>query len=387
LNGESDESSSTNKLDTIDSKIKKEQVLAISSASFESLLPNSTSDDQLKNNSSSTTINGNKKSNKEDKKFTYFSMGKVIKVILKSNDLDYAIVFNDTSSVKRNKKLLLRQLAILNEIHTDSSSSPASLNGNLKRKLSEIDTAGETILIKKKLVLNEIDKSKSKKKRKTTEDGEDLDMIEIVSDVKKLDTKKLKSESENGFNASTSGIGSEFTWEVKDFDQFDEILNKTSAIKLNGEESIAAKKETQIKKGKKSEKNATVEEDLVIHQNEERLFDHNREPETTDDYERLIASQPNSSLWWIKYMVFNLQMAEIDKARNVAQQALKQILYKEDADRLNVWVALLNLENMYGTQATIDDVFNKANQNCDSLKIHFHMAEIYARSSKLQVNI
>jgi hypothetical protein len=84
-------------------------------------------------------------------------------------------------------------------------------------------------------------------------------------------------------------------------------------------------------------------------------------------------------------MVFNLQMAEIDKARNVAQQALKQILYKEDADRLNVWVALLNLENMYGTQATIDDVFNKANQNCDSLKIHFHMAEIYARSSKLQV--
>ena len=86
-------------------------------------------------------------------------------------------------------------------------------------------------------------------------------------------------------------------------------------------------------------------------------------------------------------MVFNLQMAEIDKARNVAQQALKQILYKEDADRLNVWVALLNLENMYGTQATIDDVFNKANQNCDSLKIHCHMAEIYARSSKLQVSI
>ena len=84
-------------------------------------------------------------------------------------------------------------------------------------------------------------------------------------------------------------------------------------------------------------------------------------------------------------MVFNLQMAEIDKARSVAKQALKQILYKEDAERLNVWVALLNLENMYGTQATLDDAFNKANQNCDSFKIHCHMAEIYARSSKLQV--
>ena len=83
-------------------------------------------------------------------------------------------------------------------------------------------------------------------------------------------------------------------------------------------------------------------------------------------------------------MVFNLQMAEIDKARTVAQQALKQILYKEDAERLNVWVALLNLENMYGSQATIDDVFNKANQNCDSFKVHCHMAEIYARSAKIQ---
>ena len=388
MNSESDETSNlTKKLDAIDSKIKKEQVLSVSSASFEALLPNTLNDD--KQEKAAANGNKNKKLNKDDKQFSYFSIGKVIRVILKSNELEYAIVFNDKRSVKRNKKFILRQLAILNENHTDSAST-VSLNGGLKRKLSELDTAGETILIKKKLVLNETDKSKSKKKRKTNENGsEDLDAIEIVSDVKKVDTKKLKTENDiqNGFNVSTSGIGSEFTWEVKDFDQFDEILNKTSAIKLNGDtETNPLKKEAQIKKGKKNEKNATVEEDLAIHENEERLFDHNREPETTDDYERLIASRPNSSLWWIKYMVFYLQMAEIDKARNVAQQALKQILYKEDAERLNVWVALLNLENMYGTQATIDDVFNKANQNCDSLKVHCHMAEIYARSSKLQVS-
>jgi hypothetical protein len=383
LNSDSAETTnSTKNLDSIDSKIKKEQVLSISSASFESLLPDTTDIDQK------TTSNGNKnkKSNKDDKHFNYFSIGKILKVTLKSNDLDYAIVFNDTRGVKRNKKFLLRQLAILNENHTDSTTS-MSQNGGIKRKLNEIDTVGETILIKKRLVLNESDKNKAKKKRKTSED---LDIIEIVSDVKKVEAKKAKIETDiqNGFNASTSHIGSEFTWEVKDFDQFDEILNKTSAMKLNVEnEANHLKQETQIKKGKKNEKNATIEEDLVIHQNEERLFDHNREPDTTDDYERLIASKPNSSLWWIKYMVFYLQMAEIEKGRNVAQQALKQILYKEDAERLNVWVALLNLENMYGTQATIDDVFNKANQNCDSLKIHCHMAEIYARSSKLQVSI
>jgi rRNA biogenesis protein RRP5 len=115
------------------------------------------------------------------------------------------------------------------------------------------------------------------------------------------------------------------------------------------------------------------------------VFDPNREPDNSDDYERLVASKPNCSLIWIKYMVFYLQMAEIDKARSVAQQALKTILYREEQERLNVWVALLNLENMYGTQATIEDVFNKATQNCDSYKVHCHLAEILARSSKIPV--
>lgn len=119
--------------------------------------------------------------------------------------------------------------------------------------------------------------------------------------------------------------------------------------------------------------------------NEEQVFNPNREPESADDFERLIASRPNSSLLWIKYIVFYLHMAEIEKARNVAQQALKTIMYKEEQERLNVWVALLNLENSYGTQASVDHVFNKATQNCDSYRVHCHMAEIYARSSKLQV--
>jgi rRNA biogenesis protein RRP5 len=113
------------------------------------------------------------------------------------------------------------------------------------------------------------------------------------------------------------------------------------------------------------------------------VFDPNREPENADDYERLVASKPNQSILWIKYMVFYLQMAEIDKARNVADKALKTIIFNEETERLNVWVALLNLENMYGSQETLEKVMNRATQNCDSLKIHMHMAEIFARSGKL----
>ena len=99
----------------------------------------------------------------------------------------------------------------------------------------------------------------------------------------------------------------------------------------------------------------------------------------------MLAAEPNNSLLWIKYMAFHLQIGETEKARDVAHKALKTIIYREEAERLNVWVALLNMETLYGTQAHIDDAFNRANQNCDSFKVHSHMAEIYARNSKLQV--
>jgi rRNA biogenesis protein RRP5 len=85
-------------------------------------------------------------------------------------------------------------------------------------------------------------------------------------------------------------------------------------------------------------------------------------------------------------MAFFLQMGESEKARIIANKALAAINYREESERLNVWIALLNLENLYGSQASIDDTFNKATQNCDSFKVHSHMADIYASASKLQVN-
>jgi len=97
------------------------------------------------------------------------------------------------------------------------------------------------------------------------------------------------------------------------------------------------------------------------------------------------VATPNSSFLWIKYIAFHLQLADSDKARAVANKALATINYREEGERLNIWIALLNLENLYGSQATVDDTFNKATQNCDSFKVHSHMAEIYANTSKLQV--
>lgn len=51
-------------------------------------------------------------------------------------------------------------------------------------------------------------------------------------------------------------------------------------------------------------------------------------PQTAEDYDRLALQSPNSSLIWLRYMAFHLESTEIDKARSVAERALKTISFR-----------------------------------------------------------
>ena len=71
-----------------------------------------------------------------------------------------------------------------------------------------------------------------------------------------------------------------------------------------------------------------------------------------DDYERELMASPNDSKLWIRYMAFRLSLADVEGARAVATRALKTILFREEDEKMNVWVALLNLEHKFGTKVS-----------------------------------
>ena len=52
---------------------------------------------------------------------------------------------------------------------------------------------------------------------------------------------------------------------------------------------------------------------------EGRLLE-NHAPESADEFEKLVRSSPNSSFVWIKYMAFMLSLADIEKARSIAER-------------------------------------------------------------------
>ncbi|KAH8178609.1 s1 RNA binding domain-containing protein [Sarocladium implicatum] len=131
---------------------------------------------------------------------------------------------------------------------------------------------------------------------------------------------------------------------------------------------------------KKGKKKATAEPDI----DRTAQLDING-PQTSSDYERLLLGQPDSSELWIAYMAFQMQVSDLTEARKVAKRAIKAINIREEAEKLNVWIAYLNLEVAYGSKHTVEEVFKEACQYNDEQEVYERLASIYIQSEKLKV--
>ncbi|KAJ7706378.1 hypothetical protein B0H17DRAFT_1192865 [Mycena rosella] len=128
-------------------------------------------------------------------------------------------------------------------------------------------------------------------------------------------------------------------------------------------------------KKKKKRRKKEIEQDLTADM-------HTKTPESNADFERLLLGSPSSSYLWVQYMSFQLQLSEVEKAREIARRALQTINFREEQEKLNVWTALLNLENMYGTDETVETTFKEAARANDSKTMHLRLAAIFDQSDK-----
>uniref|UniRef100_A0A8B9N745 Protein RRP5 homolog n=1 Tax=Accipiter nisus TaxID=211598 RepID=A0A8B9N745_9AVES len=223
------------------------------------------------------------------------------------------------------------------------------------------------------------------KKRKVCPADENDSGIEIYyreedDDDQEEEAAKKKSKIRKPDEAPRLQVSMGFTWD-EDMNAMDiPMLNqKEESSESEEEEDLQSKLKKQTKKEKELEKQKKEKELCKL---EAALMDPSRQPQSADDFDRLVLSSPNSSILWLQYMAFHLQATEIEKARAVAERALKTICFREEQEKLNVWVALLNLENMYGTEETLMKVFERAVQYNEPLKVFQHLCDIYANSEK-----
>jgi len=208
-----------------------------------------------------------------------------------------------------------------------------------------------------------------------SEDEETDNEMEINVDANQVEYQpKPTSSPAVSQNLSTSQgplltLASGFQWAAEPHHSSDEDEDLSS----DGDAATA-------QPSKKRRKRKEIEQDLTADM-------HTKTPESNADFERLLLGSPNSSYLWIQYMSFQLPLSEVDKARDIARRAIRTINFREEQEKLNVWIALLNLENVYGTDESLDTIFKEAARANDSKTIHLRLASIFDQSDKVEVRI
>lgn len=242
-----------------------------------------------------------------------------------------------------------------------------------KRTLSESE---------EKQAESQVPKKKKKKTKKAKTDGNDSG-VEVFfreeEDEEEPKSDSVKQVIRNSVGPSRLQVAAGFSWDVG----LSSLKPASAAPEgdfSDGEDQDGSSKPQKKSRHELEQEKKAAEKALV--QREAELMDPTLQPQDAAAFERLLLATPNSSLLWLQYMAHHLQATQIEQARTVAERALKTISFREEQEKLNVWVALLNLENMYGTEESLKKVFERALQFCEPMPVYQQLADIYAKSDK-----
>ncbi|XP_070711893.1 protein RRP5 homolog isoform X2 [Pempheris klunzingeri] len=225
-----------------------------------------------------------------------------------------------------------------------------------------------------------------KKKKKTKKAQTDDDSgVEVYFREEEDDEEEPKADSAKVAHSSAGPsrlqVAAGFSWDVG-LSSLKPASAAQEGDSSDGEDQDGSGKPQKKSRHELEQEKKAAEKALV--QREAELMDPSLRPEDSATFERLLLGSPSSSLLWLQYMAHHLQATQIEQARAVAERALKTISFREEQEKLNVWVALLNLENMYGTDESLKKVFERALQFCEPMPVYQQLADIYAKSDKLK---
>ncbi|CAI5742333.1 unnamed protein product [Peronospora destructor] len=221
------------------------------------------------------------------------------------------------------------------------------------------------------------------------EEAEPMELDDEEGPAKKSTAKKSKpvamemdlgdanSSTEDEDESSAVPVG--FNW-----DGFSGALSKKAESKdddaLSSDEND--NEEEEAASSSKSSKKKRLQSDEWVALREQALASSEEVPRSASDYERLLAVSPQSSYLWIQYMAFHVSLTEVDLARDVAVRATSAVSFRDEKEKLNVWVAYLNLEHDFGDDASFLRVFKSALHVNHPKRVYLHLVDLYARAEE-----
>ncbi|CAG9565725.1 unnamed protein product [Danaus chrysippus] len=158
--------------------------------------------------------------------------------------------------------------------------------------------------------------------------------------------------------------------------EFWKVSEKTEDVQDDSSSSDDEEEEKPKKKRKKlsaAEKAAKVrEEEERLREMEKRAIESESSPRSSEQFERALLAQPDCD------------GNRKSEGGAVARKALNTINFREEGEKLNVWLALLNLEHRFGTKETQQKTLEEALQMNDTYSIHSKLLDILVETSKQQ---
>ncbi|XP_076269943.1 ribosomal RNA Processing 5 isoform X1 [Rhynchophorus ferrugineus] len=211
---------------------------------------------------------------------------------------------------------------------------------------------------------------------------ENLDVIREIDE--NMDVQSLsQDEDDNDYEEKEITTSTVVLPDVKSFfNPLKRQITEDSSSEDEDNEPVVARKKKKMTPAERAEQIRL--EEKRISQIEKELTNSSKQPESADQFDRLLLTKPNCSEIWIKYISFHMAATELDKARAVAKRALDTINMTFTEEKFNVWIVLLNLENMFGTKESFNKVLEDALKFNDSLKIYLRVIQMFADDGKYE---
>ncbi|XP_005094140.1 protein RRP5 homolog [Aplysia californica] len=269
----------------------------------------------------------------------------------------------------------------------EDSKGPVVQRKKRKRKSSVSEKTEEAEIDPEKALKKQRRLKKKMKKRRAQAEEQKDSGVDINESSSEVEEEENTSAAAVAASVTTSEEPSEaparlslpgFSWDGQ-------------LLKEHGEENGASGNEeddddddTVAPESLKSRKKKKREEEKLIQEYERNQLEGNLTPQTAADYERLVLQSPHSSLVWLRYMSHHVELGELEKARAVAEKALETISFREEQEKLNVWLAYLNMETIYSEPKEVKRLLERAVQYNEPLNVYLKQCEMYVSAGKTE---
>ena len=232
--------------------------------------------------------------------------------------------------------------------------------------------------------------------------GNEIDFEEIVANAAKnrkmsLDSRKSNHSKVEDEEEDEDVIEDKEDEEIKDdtiaFEKNEKIRllsgvgatdEDENAMEIDEENKEDNSDEEETKKdltsSKARDKNK-IDTELKIREIESKT----EEEKSVPYYEKLILSDKNKAISWVEYASYILDTLNVESARKIFKRAIEAIDITNTKEKLSIYVAFMNFENIYGDTESFKQIVEAALEKNDKKKVYSHLIVIYNSSKKYQM--